>query len=815
MPVPSDLGRGRVRFVPRASTPLTASTGAPTPLRVFSASRDQRRFRRATDVFLLVSALLGLAAVIATYPPSRLERSLSALLHNLPGPLDPLWGAFYDALAVWAVALVVVAVAARRGAVWLQALGSVVITVGVTLVSGRIAFGRWPDLGESLRLRVDDTTFPALRVAVCAALILTVSPHLVRPVQSFGRWVLVLGVLGAALAESAPPSANLAAFLVAVIAATLVRLSFGTSAGHPSSGDVLSALRELGVSVDRLEASARQSAGVFVARAPEAEEGAGALLVKVYGRDAYDTQLLEKLWRTVLYQGEGPRVRLSRIEAVEHEALVTLLAAQAGVTTNGVVVAAESASGDAILVLRDASRPLGGLNPDAIDDDVLSQCWHALTTLGAAGIAHNRIDPETIAKIAGDVGFVEFDRGTIAPRADQLLMDRAQLLATTAALAGDQRALTAAVGAIGADGVAAVLPYLQPAAFGPTLRRALRSAGVDVDDLRAAAGDALGVEVPEPLKLRRATWWSLAQIALLMLAASAIIGALSGLDYNDFAAYVTEAAWGWIALGLVVAQLPRVTQAVATLGSVPAKLPFFPVYVMQLATGYMNLALPSNLARMAINIRFFRRQGIAPATSVTAGAIDSFASTITQALLLLTLIAFSAGSLDFDLEIPSGPSVRSLVMLVCLVVAGAIGLLLVRRVRAAIVERARRWWPEVRATIHALRAGSKLALLVGGSLATEILFAISLGVFAEAFGYDIGLANLLLINISVSLLASFVPVPGGIGVAEFGLTVGLVASGMPDEVALVTAILYRIATFYAPPLWGFFAMRWLRATDRL
>ena len=59
------------------------------------------------------------------------------------------------------------------------------------------------------------------------------------------------------------------------------------------------------------------------------------------------------------------------------------------------------------------------------------------------------------------------------------------------------------------------------------------------------------------------------------------------------------------------------------------------------------------------------------------------------------------------------------------------------------------------------------------------------------------------------------PIPGGIGVAELGLTVGLVAAGMPDEVALVVAVIYRAATFYIPPLWGFFAMRWLTATNRL
>ena len=114
-----------------------------------------------------------------------------------------------------------------------------------------------------------------------------------------------------------------------------------------------------------------------------------------------------------------------------------------------------------------------------------------------------------------------------------------------------------------------------------------------------------------------------------------------------------------------------------------------------------------------------------------------------------------------------------------------------------------------------LRASDKLALLIGGSLATELLFATALGIFANAIGYDIWLADLLVINISVSLLASFVPVPGGIGVAELGLTVWLVAAGMPDEAAFAAAVLYRVATFYVPPLWGFFAMRWLQRNSLL
>jgi uncharacterized protein (TIRG00374 family) len=103
-----------------------------------------------------------------------------------------------------------------------------------------------------------------------------------------------------------------------------------------------------------------------------------------------------------------------------------------------------------------------------------------------------------------------------------------------------------------------------------------------------------------------------------------------------------------------------------------------------------------------------------------------------------------------------------------------------------------------------------VALLLLGNLATEVLFATALGLFVRSFGYHVNLAELLVINVSVSLLASFIPVPGGIGVAEFGLTVGLTSAGMTPEAAIAAVLLYRIAVYYAPPLWGFPAMLWLQ-----
>jgi uncharacterized membrane protein YbhN (UPF0104 family) len=296
------------------------------------------------------------------------------------------------------------------------------------------------------------------------------------------------------------------------------------------------------------------------------------------------------------------------------------------------------------------------------------------------------------------------------------------------------------------------------------------------------------------------------QIALLALASYAILSAATNVDWAELRSTLADASWTWIVFAFLVAQLPRVTQAVSTLGSVPAPLPFGPVYLMQLATGYMNVALPSNLARMAVNIRFFQRQGLSAPVAVTSGAIDSFASTVVQAVLLGVLLIFSESSLALELPFPSGGSRTLLWIVAGLLLASALVLAAVRRLRQAIVGSFRRWWPEIRFALAGLRASNKLVLLVLGSLATEVLFAAALGLFARSVGYDVSLAELLVINMSVSLLGSLVPVPGNIGVAEFGLAIGLVSAGMTDEAALAAVLLYRLATYYLPPLWGFFAL---------
>jgi uncharacterized membrane protein YbhN (UPF0104 family) len=777
-------------------------------LRFYNSPRGAPTARRATDGLLLVLALIPLAILVAAYPPGHIERSLSRLLATLSGWPDPIWGSLYDLLAAWAIVMIVAVVVSRRGAVVVQTLAATVAAVAVGLVTARLASGHWPGLAGAIEGRSGGPAFPAFRIAEAGAVILAVSPYLVRGLQRVGRWVLLLGLVGGVFLHPADPAGAFAAVLVAVIAATGVRLVFGTSIGRPGLGDVSGSLAELGVEATGLRALQRQVSGVF---SLEAEDAAGRpLLVKIYGHDAYDTQLLATFWRTLWYQDGGPTLGLSRVQAVEREALVTLLAARAGVPVRDVVRAGATLRGDALLVLAGEVRPLADLSPDELDDATLARLWDVLARLREARVGHGEINPATVGLVGGQAGVLDFGQGTVTPRADRLGTDGAQLLATSATVVGTDRAVAAAVAARGEEGVRALLPYLQPPAFGAALRRALKERDLDVDDLRKAASDAVDATDPDLARLRRVTWATVVQLALLLLAVGALMKVAGNVDYEQLRTDLDNASLGWVAAAFVAAQLPRLTQAASTLGSIAAELRFGPVYVLQLATSYLNLALPSSIARMAVFIRFFQRQGLAPAAAVASGAIDSFMGNAVQLVLVLTLLLFSSDDVGLQLEGPSGGSIRLIGIVAGLLVVTVLVILAVGRIRRSLVAHVREWWPQVKAAFRTLRSPNKLLLLIGGNLATEILFATALGLMCRGFGSRIPLPTLVLINSGTSLFASFIPVPGGIGVVEFGLEAGLTSAGMTPTAAFAAILLYRISTFYLPPAWGFFAFRWLQ-----
>jgi glycosyltransferase 2 family protein len=222
----------------------------------------------------------------------------------------------------------------------------------------------------------------------------------------------------------------------------------------------------------------------------------------------------------------------------------------------------------------------------------------------------------------------------------------------------------------------------------------------------------------------------------------------------------------------------------------------------------VNLAVPSTAGRVALTTRFFQRFGIPPAVAVSAGMIDSISELLLQAALFLSV--FFISDVDLGLSVKqsqlSGLATTAAIVLGVLVVAGVVALAVpTLREKAAVALR------QAREALAVLRSPSKLIELYGGNLVSQLLFALTLGACVSAFGFHVPLSDLILINTVVSLFAGILPVPGGVGVTEGGLSLGLTRAGIPAELALAIALTYRFAVFYLPPLWGYLSFKWLTA----
>ncbi len=93
--------------------------------------------------------------------------------------------------------------------------------------------------------------------------------------------------------------------------------------------------------------------------------------------------------------------------------------------------------------------------------------------------------------------------------------------------------------------------------------------------------------------------------------------------------------------------------------------------------------------------------------------------------------------------------------------------------------------PQVRSARENLRQivrmPGKAVELFGGNLASEVLFALTLGAALHAYGQSLPLMQLIVINSFASLLGGLAPIPGGMGVVEAGLIAGLHRRRHPPE----------------------------------
>ena len=145
------------------------------------------------------------------------------------------------------------------------------------------------------------------------------------------------------------------------------------------------------------------------------------------------------------------------------------------------------------------------------------------------------------------------------------------------------------------------------------------------------------------------------------------------------------------------------------------------------------------------------------ATSNGSGFIDTLSQTAIQ--ITLFVLIFFASDTDLDLQVDtddlSGLATIALIALIALIIAVLV-VLLVPSVRRRVFHQI----SLMKNAFEVFRYPGKVMHLIGGNLGSEVLFAITLATVSRGYGYELPLTTFILINTTVSLFSSVIPVPG-------------------------------------------------------
>lgn len=780
------------------------------------ASEEPYRRRTSDWIRAIVAAAILTFTIVHEGNPGGFERNLFALLNGLPNDLRGFFRGLYNLGALWALGLVVVAaLVARR---WRLARDMAIAGTLAWLV-GRV-LGELVVVDASLQKSLDIVTkvgdgspsFPVVRLAVVVAVVVTAGPYVTRPTRRVGQLLVLLLAASAMYLGTGDANAVFAAVALGWGMGAAVHLVFGSPGGHPTRAQVAAALAELGVEASHVElAPVQPAAGTLML----ARDRAGPLSIRVLGRDEADAQLMAKVWRAILYKDSGPTVHLTRLQDVEHGAYTLLLAQRSGARVPDVVVAGTAGPNAALLVERSVQGPrLCDLDAKAVTARVLADAWKQTARMHAGRVAHGALNTAHLVLTDGGVAIADFEHATGAASAGHRAADIAELLASTAEIVGEKRAIIAALRGVGPDELAAALPFIQSAALSPEMRPHKRHARKEqkerLEALRNGAAAAVDAEVPPLQQLYRVNTTSLLMAVGTLIAVFALLSQVG--DPEEFYNTIKNADWAWLGAALIISFLTNFATAVSLMGTVPIPLPLVRTAELQLSMSFSNLAVPA-VGGMAAQIRYLQKQGVDLASAVASGGLlANVANIVACTGLFIVAVALSPTTIDTG-KIPVDEIVQIGILVAVLIAIATVLIFKVPKLRKMVL-------PPVKSAMttmgHALRSPRRVFELISGNVVNAFMYATVMLFCLYAFGGDINFWTLLAINIFVGTIASLVPIPGGgTAVSAVGMSGALTAAGVPTEIAVAAVLANQLVANFIPAVPGWFATNNLLHDDYL
>nr|WP_242329724.1 lysylphosphatidylglycerol synthase domain-containing protein [Streptomyces formicae] len=586
--------------------------------------------------------------------------------------------------------------------------------------------------------------------------------------------------------------------------------------------------------------------------------------VTVVDREQQAQGYFYRVWRRLTLRAITTRRSIQSLrQALEQEALLAYAAIAAGANAPKLIATSELGP-DAVMLVYEhlGGHSLDSLPDEEITDDVVLGAFRQVRALQSRRIAHRRLTGDAIlVDRSGKVVLTDLRGGEIAAGDVVLRMDIAQLLTTFGLRVGAERAVAAAVEVLGPDAVADCLPLLQPIALSrstrATLRRLARERSQrEREAVLSAAEETRQAKAQEPAadgaadqgrkaarKSQRAEKQAekraldealdeareedlLAQIRrqVLLIRPQAPVEpvrlerikprTLVSLIAGAFAAYfllsqltrtdltvVSQAHWGWVAAAVLFSSLSYVAAAMSLLGFVPERVSFLRTVVAQIASSFVKIVAPAAVGGVALNTRFLQRSGVRPGLAVASvGASQLFG--LGAHILLLLSFGYLTGTEKTSSLTPSRTVIAGLLTVAVLVlVVTAIPFL-----RKFVATRLRSLFAGVvPRMLDVLQRPVKLVTGIGGMLLLSGTFVMCLDASIRAFdngNQQLSYASIAVVFLAGSALGSAAPTPGGVGAVEGALTLGLIAVGLPAEIAAPAVLLYRLLTLWLPVLPG-------------
>ncbi|MFF5146079.1 lysylphosphatidylglycerol synthase domain-containing protein [Streptomyces sp. NPDC013157] len=585
--------------------------------------------------------------------------------------------------------------------------------------------------------------------------------------------------------------------------------------------------------------------------------------VTVVDREQQAQGFFYRAWRNLTLRGFATRSSLQSLrQALEQEALLAYAAIAAGANAPKLIATSELGP-DAVMLVYEhtGGRTLDSLADEEITDELLRHTWHQVQALQSRRIAHRRLAGDAIlVDRSGTVILTDLRGGEIAAGELLLRMDVAQLVTTLGLRVGAERAVASAVGVLGPDAVADCLPMLQPIALTRSTRATLRRLAREraqrerdaVLEASRQAKQARAEEAEKPdkktvraeqraekralddaleeareedlltqirhqvLKIRPQAPVEPARLervrprTLISVIAGAIGGyyLLTQLTHIEFGPLVANAQWGWVIAAVLFSALSYVAAAMSLLGFVPERVPFVRTVAAQVAGSFVKIVAPAAVGGVALNTRFLQRAGVRP-----GGAVASVGASQLFGLGCHILMLLSFGYLTGTEKTPSLSPSRTVIAGLLTVAVLVLVVTSVPFLRKFVSTRVRSLFAGVvPRMLDVLQRPQKLVTGIGGMLLLTACFVMCLDASIRAFGDDstsLSIASVAVVFLAGNALGSAAPTPGGVGAVEATLTVGLIAVGLPKEVAAPAVLLYRLLTLWLPVLPGWLAFNHL------